>query len=255
MQKLTYPQCHLRNLAQLGCQTPFTFVIDIDMRIPEQLDLGVEGFLKSQSNYCPNCVFILPVYEINTTQNKDRVPQNKKQLLKQIKMKQARIYHMQTYSWGQKMSNLDLWERLNESTSLEVAYGLERYQFTYEPMFIGPTSIPLFDERFDGFGLCRNTQFYELFVAGFQFKFLNNGFLTHIGFKVPGQREQWKFKELVKNQRLIPQFALEIRARYGQDPCEMSLKLRTFPASKWKDIQCANTTPSNKQYKLRQNNN
>ncbi|TRY77142.1 hypothetical protein TCAL_12514, partial [Tigriopus californicus] len=236
--KLVYPESRMRNLAQRGCPTPFTFIFDIDMRIPEQFDKDVEYFLATKGNRCPKCIFIIPVYEVDGLTAYANLPRNKTELLDQVKSKKARIYHIKTYPWGQKMSHLEQWEKLPKDVGPHVAYELEKYQFTYEPIFIGPTSMPSFDERFTGFGLCRNTQFYELFVAGFQFHLLNDGFLIHMGFKVPGERKPWKSKELLRNQRLVPQFAQEIKVKYGRDPCQMSLKLRTYRPSKWKDIDC-----------------
>ena len=40
----------------------------------------------------------------------------------------------------------------------EVGYEIEHYLFKYEPLYVARAETPIFDERFIGFGMTRNTQ-------------------------------------------------------------------------------------------------
>ena len=51
----------------------------------------------------------------------------------------------------------------------EVAFQVTKYLFKYEPIYVARAETPIFDERFIGFGMTRNTQSYEMFLAGYQF--------------------------------------------------------------------------------------
>merc|ERR1712130_1030886 len=74
------------------------------------------------------------------------------------------------------------------------------YIFKYEPLYVARAETPQFDERFIGFGMTRNTQVYEMYVAGFKFHLLNNA----------------RFDE----------FAREVSARYSRDPYNMLDQLK-----------------------------
>ena len=41
---------------------------------------------------------------------------------------------------------------------MSVAYKVDKYLFKYEPLYVARADSPLFDERFIGFGMTRNTQ-------------------------------------------------------------------------------------------------
>ena len=58
---------------------------------------------------------------------------------------------------------------------------MTKYLFKYEPIYVARAETPIFDERFIGFGMTRNTQTYEMFMAGYTFSVLNNLFLNHWG--------------------------------------------------------------------------
>ena len=189
---LEHPQNLLRNVAKSGCQTTYIMLPDIDMIPNKNMDIQLEKFLLSkQPAHClapssspkskvktNKCAFVVPVYEIS--RQVEQLPKDKNELLGLLKNKLSRPFHSALFSINQKASKLKLWEAIkpnnangshhNEKSTLEtttssipmheldVGYKVDKYQFKYEPLYVAKSDTPIFDERFIGFGMTRNTQ-------------------------------------------------------------------------------------------------
>jgi len=221
-----YPQNLLRNLAKNGCQTNYTYIPDIDMVPTPGMDTRLETFLRKDQdqNNCTKCAFVIPTYEIS----KDvvRLPTNKTELVQLVKDKQARQFHQALYSINQKSSNLQKWEKIPETADIDIAYKVEKYIFKYEPLYIARGDTPPFDERFIGFGMTRNTQVYEMYVAGYSFYLLDNAFTSHWGFQTFQSRPVWRAKQMESNNAKFDEFAKEVSAHYNADPYNMLSQLK-----------------------------
>jgi len=217
-----YPQNFLRNLAKSSCQTNYTYIPDIDMVLPRGMDQQLEDFMQTQDS-CDKCAFVVPTYEISDSVKE--TPQSKTELLAMVKEKQARPFHSKLFSINQKSSNLGKWENIDQQPELEVAYKVDKYIFKYEPLYIARGDTPPFDERFIGFGMTRNTQVYEMYVAGYEFYVLNNVFTNHWGLQNLKSRPSWRAKQQELNNAKFDEFAKELTARYGRDPYDMLAKL------------------------------
>jgi len=221
-----YPQNLLRNLAKNGCQTNYTYIPDIDMIPNPGMDLQLETFLRrdQETNNCTKCAFVIPTYEIAI--DSTHLPRNKTELVQFVDAKKARQFHQAVYSINQKSSNLKKWEKLPESDSLDIGYKVEKYIFKYEPLYVARGDTPAFDERFIGFGMTRNTQVYEMYVAGYSFYLLNNAFTSHWGFQQLKTRPSWRAKQMEENNAKFDEFAKELSAHYNADPYDMLSKLK-----------------------------
>ena len=182
---LEHPQNLLRNVAKSGCQTKYIMLPDIDMIPNKDLDLKLENFLEiGQPSHCNNnsavskstkkttkssssdkCAFVVPVYEIS--REVEQLPKDKNELLGLLRKKLSRPFHSALFSINQKASLLKQWEAFQKNNSnannpstneVNVAYKVEKYQFKYEPLYVARSDTPIFDERFIGFGMTRNTQ-------------------------------------------------------------------------------------------------
>ena len=189
---LPHPQNLLRNVAKAGCQTKYIMLPDIDMIPNKDLDLQLEKFLdEKQPPHCTKepkksdkknkrndkCAFVVPVYEIS--RDVPQLPKKKANLLELLKNKLSRPFHSALFSINQKASMLKQWESFqpnlthtdmsleNEATSdeIDVAYRVDKYQFKYEPLYVAKSDTPIFDERFIGFGMTRNTQVHDMLVV------------------------------------------------------------------------------------------
>jgi len=220
-----YPQNLLRNAAKSGCQTNYTYIPDIDMVPTPSMDLQLEQFLSTpEVRECGMCAYVVPTYEI--AQDSPRLPHNKTELLALVGKKQARQFHQALYSINQKSSDLKKWEALEQTPKLGTAYKVEKYIFKYEPLYVARAGTPQFDERFIGFGMTRNTQVYEMYVAGFKFHLLNNAFTSHWGFQSLKSRPSWRAKQQEENNARFDEFAREVTARYSRDPYKMLDQLK-----------------------------
>ena len=68
------------------------------------------------------------------------------------------LTQQEVWNLNQKSSNLTIWEGIPEEDKLAVAYKIEKYLWMYEPVYVSKADTPIFDERFIGFGMTRNTQ-------------------------------------------------------------------------------------------------
>jgi len=220
----SYPQNLLRNVAKNTCQTNFTYIPDIDMVLPKGMDEELEKFFSTQNvRECTKCAFVVPTYEI--ADSLETTPQNKSQLLDLKRKGLAQAFHVKLFKTNQQSSNLKAWEALPLDKPLDVAYKVNKYIFKYEPLYIARADTPQFDERFIGFGMTRNTQVYEMYVAGYEFYLLNNVFTNHWGFQSLKSRANWRAKQQERNNAKFDEFAKELSAHYGRDPYDMIAKL------------------------------
>lgn len=56
------------------------------------------------------------------------------------------------------LTNCFRWESLPDKHETEIGFEVENYIFKYEPLYVARAETPIFDERFIGFGMTRNTQ-------------------------------------------------------------------------------------------------
>jgi len=247
----SYPQNLLRNLAKAGCQTNYTYIPDIDMVPTPGMDTRLETFLARDQELgnCTKCAFVIPTYEIS--REAARLPANKTELVTYIGEKKARQFHQAVYSINQKSSDLKRWEKVPETDNLDTAYKIEKYIFKYEPLYVARGDTPPFDERFIGFGMTRNTQVYEMYVAGYSFYLLNNVFTSHWGFQTYSTRPVWRAKQMEENNAKFDEFAKELSAHYNADPYDMLSKLKKMNLKHVKVASKITKTSSNEKTKAK----
>jgi len=189
------------------------------------LDSQLESFLSRQStNSSLLSAYVIPTYEISDAET--RLPANKTELVRLVKEKRARQFHQALYSINQKSSDLKRWEAIPQAEQLDVAYKVDKYIFKYEPLYVARADTPPFDERFIGFGMTRNTQVYEMYVAGYSFQVLNNAFTSHRGFQTLKTRPAWRARQQEQNNARFDEFAKEVSAHYNADPYNMLSQLK-----------------------------
>jgi len=108
-----------------------------------------------------------------------------------------------------------------------------------------------FDERFIGFGMTRNTQVYEMYVAGYSFYLLNNVFTSHWGFQTYSTRPVWRAKQMEENNAKFDEFAKELSAHYNADPYDMLSKLKKMNLKHVKVASKITKTSSNEKTKAK----
>ena len=67
-------------------------------------------------------------------------------------------------------TNFSLLAREQDDSVVHISHNVSQFEFFYEPFYVSLDSAPEYDERFEGYGFTRNTQAYELHLAGWQFQ-------------------------------------------------------------------------------------
>lgn len=229
--ELAYPNNLLRNLAINYAQTPYVFMLDIDMLPSQGLRLDFQTLMTSHASLPVNqtgeggatgtsgvwsgrlpalSAFVVPVFEIESGVP---IPKDKSELLYLWRQGRVRPFYWEECAKCQKLTDYDRWGLLDTGGPLSVAYSVERDSF-WEPFYIAKTSMPLYDERFKQYGFNRVSQVCEMHVSGYQFQVLNHAFLVHQGFKTRASHHARKDQENKQNRKLYTTFVSELKVRY-----------------------------------------
>lgn len=212
---VSYPNNLLRNVARGGTEASYILVIDIDM-VPSA-DLHRQ-FLAMATGREPATdeVFVLPAFEIRHTR---KMPATKSELVQLYQVGEVRPFYEELCPRCQAPTNYSQWvNRLAHGPGpLEVAYTLS-WTDPWEPFYIGPRSVPLYDEMFRQYGFNRISQACELHVAGYRFSVLSSAFVVHRGFKVQGEFHSRKDEENRRNRLLFRSFKEGLKTKYPSSP-------------------------------------
>ncbi|CAH1996471.1 unnamed protein product [Acanthoscelides obtectus] len=216
--KLPYPQNHLRNLARKNCQTKYIFLTDVDIIPSKEMAESLDVFLEKVD--CKGqCAYVVPTYEVD-----ERVvfPANKTELVRLANKGLARPFHHKVFIYNQYATNFTRWQnQVNEDSAVHVSHPVTNFEFLYEPFYIATDTVPPHDERFIGYGYTRNSQVYEMFVAGYEFLVLSPIFTCHWGLQVKRTRPPWREHQNNLNRKHFDGFKREIFAKYNKDPLNM----------------------------------
>ncbi|KAI5733099.1 hypothetical protein M8J76_007657 [Diaphorina citri] len=214
--KTAYPQNHLRNLARKNCQTYYNYLTDIDIipsyNILDELDIF---FKKSGQDKCRKCVYVIPTFELD---HRVKYPKSKSDLLRLCRKKLAQPFHHRIFIYNQYATNFSRWENTTNDDRIHISHEVTNFEFLYEPFYISVDTVPPHDERFIGYGYTRNSQVYEMFIAGYTFKVLSPVFNCHWGLLTKKQRPPWREVQNNYNRLLMDDFKREVFAKYKYIP-------------------------------------
>ncbi|KAJ8942831.1 hypothetical protein NQ318_022846 [Aromia moschata] len=216
--KLPYPQNHLRNLARKNCQSKYIFLTDVDIIPSKGMAESLDLFL-GKTECKGRCAYVIPTYELD-----ERVlfPPNKTELIRLANKGLARPFHHKVFIYNQFATNFSRWQSIaNDGSDVHISHPVTNFEFLYEPFYIAPDTVPQHDERFVGYGYTRNSQVYEMFVAGYEFQVLSPIFTCHWGLQVKRTRPPWREHQNNLNRKQFDGFKKEIFARYNKDPLNM----------------------------------
>lgn len=209
-----YPQNHLRNLARKGCQTKYVFLTDVDIVPSENIFTHLSAFLRS-TTCVKMCAFVIPTYEIDS---RAKFPGDKVELLRLVKKNLARPFHENVFIYNQFATNFSRWQK-DSRTDVDtfISHNVTNFEFLYEPFYVAQDDSPPHDERFLGYGFTRNSQVYEMFIAGYTFHVLSPVFTCHWGLQMKKMKPAWREKQNNINRKRFESFKREILARYAKD--------------------------------------
>ncbi|CAH0553078.1 unnamed protein product [Brassicogethes aeneus] len=187
--KMPYPQNLMRNLARKNCQSKFVFLTDVDIIPNKGMAESLDVFLINAK--CKGlCAYVIPTYEID---ERVRFPPNKTELIRLANRGLARPFHHKVFIYNQYATNFSRWQNAtNERDEVHINHPVTNFEFLYEPFYVAPDTVPLHDERFVGYGYTRNSQVYEMYVAGYEFLVLSPIFTCHWGLQIKRTRPPWR---------------------------------------------------------------
>ncbi|EDW01945.1 GH20168 [Drosophila grimshawi] len=205
----------MRNIARKGCQTKYVFLTDIDIIPSLNSVVELNNFFKTV--ICEGyCAYVIPTFEIDV---RAAFPRSKDLLRGLIKKGLARPFHEKVFIYNQYATNFSKWLSTNRSeTAVRISHTVTNFEFLYEPFYIAIDSAPAHDERFTGYGFTRNSQVYEMYVAGYKFYVLSPVFTCHWGLQRKQARPAWREQQNNANRKKFEVFKSEIFARYKNNP-------------------------------------
>ncbi|XP_077355692.1 beta-1,4-glucuronyltransferase 1 [Festucalex cinctus] len=209
---VAYPNNLLRNVARGGAESSYVLVIDIDMMPAADLHRQFLAMV-ARRQPAPDHVFVLPAFEIRHTR---KIPATKEELVQLYQVGEVRPFYEELCPHCQAPTNYSRWvnsRAVDTSGVLEVAYTVT-WVDPWEPFYIGPRNVPLYDENFKQYGFNRISQACELHVAGYKFSVLNSAFLVHLGFKIQGEFHARKDEENQRNRLLFRSFKETLKNKY-----------------------------------------
>ncbi|CAL8378345.1 unnamed protein product [Boreogadus saida] len=208
---VSYPNNLLRNVARSGTEASYVLVIDVDMA--PSTDLHPQ-FLAMIARRPPagDEVFVLPAFEIRHVR---KLPASKPELVQLYQVGEVRPFYEELCPRCQAPTNYSQWvnNHARDAGPLDVAYTLA-WVDPWEPFYIGPSAVPLYDEDFKQYGFNRISQACELHVAGYRFSVLTSAFVVHRGFKVQGEFHAKKDEENKHNRVLFRNFKAALKTKY-----------------------------------------
>ncbi|XP_061620704.1 beta-1,4-glucuronyltransferase 1-like [Phyllopteryx taeniolatus] len=209
---VSYPNNLLRNVARGGAESSYILVINIDIMPAADLHRHFPAMV-ARRQPAEDHVFVLAVFEIRHTR---KIPATKAELMQLYQGSKVRPFYEELCPLCQAPTNYSRWVNSHirdTSGGLEVAYTLT-WVDSWEPFYIGPRNLPLYDENFKQYGFNRISQACELHVAGYKFSVLNSAFLVHRGFKIPGEFHARKDDENKHNRLLSLSFKEALKTKY-----------------------------------------
>ncbi|KAM8882171.1 beta-1,4-glucuronyltransferase 1 [Synchiropus picturatus] len=208
---ISYPNNLLRNVARAGTESTYVLVIDMDMMPSADLH---QQFVTMMMKREPESdeVFVLPAFEIRHAR---KMPSSKAELVQLYQVGEVRPFYEELCPRCQAPTNYSQWvnSHVRGANSLEVAYTLT-WVDPWEPFYIGPSTVPLYDESFKQYGFNRISQACELHVAGYKFSVLSSAFVVHRGFKIQGEFHAKKDEENKRNRVLFRSFKEGLKVKY-----------------------------------------
>lgn len=175
-----YPINRLRNIAIKNVKTRHVFLIDVDFAPSPDLEFMARNQIfdydKTRNSTDKRVAFVVPAFDGARHVNSKDLPETKEELVNMVKRKKRLSPFRKIESpLSHSSTNYSRWYHSNES------YEVKNYQDKYEPYLILRLTpkLPLYDERFKGYGMNKISHVMELSLLGYKFVVLPNVWIVH----------------------------------------------------------------------------
>ncbi|KAL5007500.1 hypothetical protein ScPMuIL_016306 [Solemya velum] len=203
-----YPINYLRNVALENVQTPYVFMSDIDF-LPMY---GLYEYLKKAASMmdivAKKKALIVPAFE--TQRYRITFPKSKAGLLSMLDMGDLFTFRYHVWPKGHAPTNYAKWRTATTPYTVE-------WELDFEPYVVVSRDVPLYDQRFVGFGWNKVSHIMELDVQGYEFEVLPNAYIIHMphapSFDIAKFRSSSLYRRCLKT--LKGDFQRDLSKRYG----------------------------------------
>ncbi|KAL1509155.1 hypothetical protein ABEB36_003937 [Hypothenemus hampei] len=224
-----YPINVCRNAARQAALTEYVLVCDVEL-MPSQglasrfIDM-TESYKCLEPETCQKRVFVVPVFEVENT---EELPRNKQQLVQLMEQSKAVYFHQLSCVHCQKFPGLEQWKESDSGDLIKPLIETKREvpYHRWEPIYIGTKQEPMYFEQLSWEGFQdKMLQMHEMCLAGYNLVVLDGAFLVHWpGIKKAKRKDEpWRLPYVKMNQRYYDTLLRNITKRYHPNP-QCSLK-------------------------------
>lgn len=203
-----YPINYLRNAAIEQVHTEFMFLSDIDF-LPMY---GLYEYLKKAVTMADlsnrKKALVIPAFE--TQRYRFSFPSNKSELLSQLEIGELYTFRYHVWAKGHAPTDFKRWQNATSPYTI-------KWEQDFEPYLAVSKNVPLFDQRFVGFGWNKVSHIMQLDVEGYEFVVLPNAFMIHMphapSFDIAKFRSSSLYRRCLKT--LKAEFQRDLSLKYG----------------------------------------
>lgn len=239
-----YPVNALRNAALEAATADLVFLVDVDF-LPSA---GLYSRLSSARLPADMpLALVVPAFEVTSTQSgqtSSDMPTTPASLQEACMAGTAEGFHIRTFPAGHRATDFAKWLAGTGAGGLQRdSHGVDAYPVAYEEHFepyvaVGRTTVPLYDERFRGYGLNKIAHLYELHARGFEFQVL----MHHDAFVVAKAHPRSKSWELMHGLHADPAQRCRVAAHF------QAFKAGLLQGTSAVDDGCSRRVPSEVQH-------
>ncbi|XP_053200951.1 uncharacterized protein LOC128386023 [Panonychus citri] len=175
-----YPINKMRNTAIKNAPSQFILIVDADFQPSTDLEKEFISTIKGMETY--DKAFVVPAFEyVEAPKVNEASPRNKEELLQLIFRDDPLVnpFRLLESIDAHKLTNYWKWYSSNK------VFPVTKYSDKYEPYLIleKAKDLPLFDERFSGYGMNKVTHITELFASNYIFLVLPKAWVIHLPHK------------------------------------------------------------------------
>ncbi|KAK0049586.1 LARGE xylosyl- and glucuronyltransferase 1 [Biomphalaria pfeifferi] len=203
-----YPVNYLRNIAISQVRTPYMFLSDIDFLPMYGLYEYLKKAIPMTELATHKKALVVPAFE--TQRYRLQFPKSKTELLSMLDMGTLFTFRYHVWPKGHESTNFAKWR--TATTPYTVRWALD-----FEPYVVVAKDIPLYDQRFLGFGWNKVSHIMELDAQGYEFVVLPNAFIIHMphapSFDIAKFRSSSLYRKCLKI--LKGEFQRDLSKKYG----------------------------------------
>ncbi|XP_054708905.1 xylosyl- and glucuronyltransferase LARGE2s-like [Uloborus diversus] len=217
-----YPINTLRNIAIKQVQTKYLFLMDADFQPSPEFQQKFSVSIKNK-NLSSKIAFVVPAFEyIELPKKSDSAPHTKEELLQLLHREEPFILPFRRTESSESHRVTDYWKWYRA----DKLYPLQTFCDKYEPYIIlqKTNSMPLYDERFSGYGMNKVTHITELFASNYTFMVLPDVWILHLPHKISTYAVEFlqNAHQRLKNRMERFEFIAEAMIKYKIGNCKLS---------------------------------